>query len=365
MRSFFETLEAQQLAPYAVKSHLSQGRQFDEPPSDTRTCFQRDRDRIIHSKSFRRLKHKTQVFSTTISDHYRSRLTHTLEVAQISRHIARMLRLNEDLTECIALAHDLGHPPFGHAGERELHDLMQDFGGFEHNVQSLRIVETLERKYPQFSGLNLSFEVREGLKKHDTSVTKTLEAQVVNVADEIAYNNHDLDDGLSSGLIKPHDLEAHVSLWTNAKQRIRTTYAQYPDDELKYVINSALISAQVTDLVTTSQARLLELNLQSVDQIQQSDAPIISFSSHMKKENRILRQFLFTYFYSHSSVYRMNKKGRSVIRALFEAFASDIKLLPEAYQARVTADTSLERVTADYIAGMTDSYAFAQFDELF
>ena len=208
MLSYFQELEDNTLAPYAVRSLFSLGRRFEEPPSLTRTCFQRDRDRIVHSKAFRRLKHKTQVFVANESDHYRSRLTHSLEVAQISRHLSRLLRLNEDLCESIALAHDLGHPPFGHSGEREMNHLMKAFGGFEHNRQSLRVVDVLEQKYPHFYGLNLSFEVREGLIKHQSAYDDagidggyvTLEAEVVNLADEIAYNNHDLDDGLRAGV---------------------------------------------------------------------------------------------------------------------------------------------------------------------
>jgi dGTPase len=372
--STFEDIENTFLAPYAVKSSQSKGRAFSEPPSPNRTCFQRDRDRIIHSKAFRRLKHKTQVFIATESDHYRSRMTHTLEVAQISRHLARALRLNEDLAECIALAHDLGHTPFGHSGERELNLLMKDFGGFEHNTQSLRILDVLEDKYPMFPGLNVSFEIREGLKKHstpwdhppDTEETSflTLEAQVVNLADEIAYNNHDLDDGLSAKILHELELEEHVSLWREAKSAIKAQYDGVPDHHLKTLINSYLISTQIQDVLATTTANIQELGLQSLDQIQHIQKPIVTFGKDMKIRNHELRRYLFKEFYSHLTVYRMNKKGQHIIKALFEAFSNDTKLLPFHHQDRLKTEEK-HRVVADYIAGMTDVFAQKEYQTLF
>ncbi len=372
--SYFEDLEQSTLAPYAAKSRMSKGRVHFEPPSLNRTVFQRDRDRIIHSKAFRRLKHKTQVFIATESDHYRSRLTHTLEVAQISRHLARALRLNEDLAESIALAHDLGHTPFGHSGERELNKLMTDFGGFEHNTQSLRILDCLETKYPQFPGLNLSYEVREGLKKHSTpwdhppETTETsfltLEAQVVNLADEIAYNNHDLDDGLSAKLLNEADLEAQVPLWRHAKHSIKKLYPDVNDRHLKALINSYLISTQIEDVLKTSLDNIKSYNLESLDQLQSIQKPVISFGKEMKILNQELRRYLFKQFYSHYTVYRMNKKGQHIIRCLFDAFTQDPKLLPLHHQDRI-GDTSVQRVVADYIAGMTDVFAQKEYQTLF
>ena len=373
MRTYFEDLEFSILAPFAAKARESQGKQYPEIPSASRTCFQHDRDRIIHSKAFRRLKHKTQVFVATESDHYRSRLTHTLEVAQLSRHLARMMRLNEDLSEAIALAHDLGHTPFGHSGERELNSLMKDYGGFEHNKQSRRIIEELEQKYPLFPGLNLSLEVREGLTKHATPWDKpeerisfiTLEAQVANLADEVAYNNHDLDDGLSSRLLEASHLEANVTLWKQAKATIKTQYAALEEHQLKHLINSYLISTQVEDVVRTTQAQLKELGIQSLTDVQKVKKPIVSFSPEMKELNLELRKYLFQNFYSHYTVYRMNKKGQMIVKALFDIFTQDSRLLPENHKAKIQANIPKERVVADYIAGMTDIYAQKEYETIF
>jgi len=338
LREFFEEQELTQLSPLATKSKFSNGRQHAEPTSPTRTCFQRDRDRIVHSKAFRRLKHKTQVFVATESDHFRSRLTHTIEVAQISRHLSRLLRLNEDLSEAIALSHDLGHTPFGHAGERTLNLLMKDHGGFEHNLQSLRIVDTLEKKYPQFDGLNLSFEVREGLRKHSTpwdhpegeSHHVSLEAQLVNLADEIAYNNHDLDDGLSAGILRGDALMDSVVLWKEAKEMARKKYTNISDGDLKYVINSHLISSQIQDVVQTAERNIHHSGIDSTDALQSYQGPpLIEFSKEMREKADALRTYLMTHFYTHHSIYRMNKKGQSIIDALFNAFIEDTNLLPK------------------------------------
>lgn len=374
MRTYFEELEAQTLAPYAIKSKHSKGREHDEPPSPSRTCFQRDRDRIIHSKSFRRLKHKTQVFVAYESDHYRSRLTHTLEVSQISRHLSRIMRLNEDLAESIALAHDLGHTPFGHSGERQLNELMKPFGGYEHNLQSRRIVDELEDKYPNFKGLNLSFEVREGLIKHTTPWDHpnqgegfiSLEAQVCNLADEIAYNNHDLDDGISSGLLHIDELEKSVTLWKEAKNHVKAQYHSLENHQLIHLINSYLISTLIEDVVAASGEAIAQSGIRSVEDVQQKGNNVICFSRDIKEKNTELRKYLFTTFYSHVTVYKMNKKGQHIIKHLFDAYTQDTRLLPERFQKKIRANTPhKERIVADYIAGMTDNFAKKEYEAIF
>ena len=379
MRQRFEALELELLSPLAVKAAQSKGRQYHEPPSENRTYFQRDRDRIVHAKAFRRLKQKTQVF-VSASDHYRSRLTHTLEVAQVSRHLARLLRLNEDLCECIALAHDLGHTPFGHSGERELNRLMANYGGFEHNLQSRRIVDVLEKKYPGFPGLNLSFEVREGLIKHrasdplETEVTEqkdmvlpfvSLEAQVCNLADEIAYNSHDLDDGLSSGLISASDLETNVTLWREARGAVSSQYQALSDSELYHLIHSFLISAFIDDVLVTTQQAILDSGVTALDTLQLHKKSLVRYSPEMARKNRELRQFLFKRFYQHHLIYRANIKGQGIIRGLFAAFLDDAKLLPESYQAKLGKADPQSRVVADYIAGMTDEYALQEYHTIY
>lgn len=376
IREDFERIEEQLLASYAVLSSQSRGRRYPEPPSTNRTCFHRDRDRIIHSKAFRRLKHKTQVFVATISDHYRSRLTHTLEVAQISRHLARMLRLNEDLSECIALAHDLGHPPFGHAGEREMNTLMDDQGGFEHNLQSLRVVDTLEKKHPGYEGLNLSVEVREGLMKHSTPWDDpdnnnlegftTLEAQACNIADEIAYNNHDLDDGLRSGLLSESDLVSNIKLWKDAKEKVKTQYSNLSDSEMRHLINSTLISNQVNNVYAQAMKTLLGERIETLQDVTTYGAKdIIGFSQEMAEKNNELRQYLFTNFYYHTDVYRMNKNGQVIISKLFTAFVNDLQLLPDNYRNHIHLGANRYRVCCDYIAGMTDTFARQEYNSIF
>ena len=379
MRQRFEALELELLSPLAVKAAKSRGRQYHEPPSENRTYFQRDRDRIVHAKAFRRLKQKTQVF-VSASDHYRSRLTHTLEVAQVSRHLARLLRLNEDLCECIALAHDLGHTPFGHSGERELNRLMADYGGFEHNLQSRRIVDILENKYPGFPGLNLSFEVREGLIKHRSSESLettpsdqkevelpfiSLEAQVCNLADEIAYNSHDLDDGLSSGLISPSELETNVTLWREARGAVSSQYQALSDHELYHLIHSFLISSFIDDVLVTTAKTIADSGVVSLDTLQLEKRALVRYSPEMSRKNRELRQFLFKRFYQHHSIYRANIKGQRIIRGLFEAFLEDPKLLPESYQRKLGKSEPTARVVADYVAGMTDDYALQEYHTIY
>jgi len=367
------------LSPLAVKAGQSRGRQYHEPPSENRTYFQRDRDRIVHAKAFRRLKQKTQVF-VSASDHYRSRLTHTLEVAQISRHLARLLRVNEDLCECIALAHDLGHTPFGHSGERELNRLMADYGGFEHNLQSRRIVDILENKYPGFPGLNLSFEVSEGLIKHRSSESLdgassdqrelalpfvSLEAQVCNLADEIAYNSHDLDDGLSSGLISPSELETNVTLWREARGAVSSQYQALSDHELFHLIHSFLISSFIDDVLVTTAKAISDSGVVSLEGLQLEKRSLVRYSPEMSRKNRELRQFLFKRFYQHHSIYRANIKGQRIIRGLFDAFLEDTKLLPESFQSKLGRSDPTARVVADYIAGMTDDYALQEYHTIY
>lgn len=374
MRSYFEALEDQILAPYAVKSRLSRGRLHAEPPSPTRTCFQRDRDRIVHSKAFRRLKQKTQVFIATQSDHFRSRLTHSLEVSQISRHLARLLRLNEDLSESVALAHDLGHTPFGHSGERILNKLMEQEGGFEHNQQSLRVVDLLETKYPQFPGLNLSFETRAGLMKHKTPYDSpsdemtfvSLEAQVVNLSDQVAYNNHDLDDGISSGILNESELAEHVTLWKEAKAKIKTLYTNLTVKESNHLMNSYLISSQIENIFNTTQSLIQSESIETFSDLQSTTTALVDFSPEMNEKNQELRKHLFTKFYMHHEVYRMNKRGQQIIEGLFKAFMEDRKLLPQKYQQAISAQKeSRARIVADYIAGMTDVYAEKEYRAIF
>ena len=365
MREYLENLELNTLSPLAVYSKHSLGRQYSEEPGLTRTCFQRDRDRIIHSKTFRRLKDKTQVFSSSNSDHIRSRLTHTIEVAQISRHLARLFRVNEDLTESIALAHDLGHTPYGHSGEDELNDCMKDDGGFEHNKQSRRIVEELEQKYPQFPGLNLSLEVRDGLLKHRTPWDQpeqslgytTIEAQITNIADEIAYNNHDLDDGLREQILQESHLNQNVTLWSEAKNHINNSYSNLKPHELHHLINSYIITQQIADVFNHSNLIIERLNIKNHTDLKSTSKPIISFSTEMTIKNNQMRRYLYQNFYQHDTITRMNQDGKAVIRHLFNTFVSDPELLPEKYKTKLSQNQSLKRIIADYIAGMTDTFA--------
>lgn len=372
MREVFEQKEMALLSPLAVKSCFSRGRRFEEPLASNRTAFQRDRDRIVHSKAFRRLKDKTQVFVATESDHFRSRLTHTIEVSQISRHLSRLLSLNEDLSESIALAHDLGHTPFGHAGETTLNELMRTHGGFEHNRQSLRVVDFLEHKYPSFDGLNLTYEVREGLIKHNTPYDKgqgdglvTLESQVVNLADEIAYNNHDIDDGIGAGILLEADLEKDVVLWREAKKKVQEAYTNLTEKQLRYRINSYLISSQIDDVLQASQEKILRLGLSTFDELQSVTDDVISYSQETKEKAAELRAYLMKAFYTHPDVYRMNKKGQNMIKGLFKAFSGDQNLLPKHYSHRVSEAYPLEKVIADYIAGMTDNFAKKEYHSLY
>ena len=373
MRSYFESLERTTLETYATKSSQSKGRLVEEPHSPTRTVFQRDRDRIIHTKAFRRLKRKTQVFVVTISDHYRSRLTHTIEVAQLSRHLARLLRLNEDLSEAIAFAHDLGHPPFGHAGEKELNKLTVNQGGFEHNLQSLRIVDELEQKYPNFVGLNLSYEVRRGLLKHTkllkgypqfTHNQNSLEAQLVNIADEIAYNSHDIDDGLTANIITTDQLCRNVTLFKEASDEVNQKYTNLKSHEKQHLINSTLISKQMIDIVETTQKNINANQIVTPEDILNASHKTALFSAEMHDLNKELKSYLFTHLYKHPSVLKMNRHGQHIIQGLFDCFSKDISHLPHWYQARIDTQVPQGRVIADYISGMTDVFATKTFQKI-
>ncbi len=372
----FSEIEAKRLAPYAAKSNSTRGRRHKEPEHPFRTPFQRDRDRVIHCNAFRRLEYKTQVFVYHEGDHYRTRLTHTIEVAQISRTIARALALNEDLSEAIALSHDLGHPPFGHSGETVLNELMSEHGGFEHNAHSLRIVEELEKRYPGFPGLNLTWEVREGIAKHnsehdrpklndeyDCGKSPCLEAQIADIADEIAYNNHDIDDGLTSEMLDPAQLK-NVELWQANYERIR---GQYPESDLKvlkYQTIISIINAQVTDLVETVSRTIEAENVSSIEGVRARGKNIAQFSPEMDKKNRQLKKFLRENLYRHHRVIRMADKAERIIKELFKAYLRVPKLLPPHVHSLIEKSAK-HRVVCDYIAGMTDRFALDEFKKLF
>ncbi len=366
------------LATYAAHSDQSLGRNFDEPFKDERLAFERDRDRIIHCAAFRRLEYKTQVFVNHEGDYYRTRLTHSLEVAQIARGIARNLHLNEDLVEALALSHDLGHTPFGHTGEHVLKRLMKDYGGFEHNQQSLRIVELLEQRYPGFDGLNLSWETREGIIKHSSDYDQadkvaispyrpeqraTLEAQIIDLADEIAYNNHDIDDGLKSGYIKLKDLE-EVELW---QQTFKMIGEKFPGlEEKRHILQtvSYLIGDLMRDLVSTTRANLEKNNISTLDDVRNHRESQISFSPQMRELNQQLKKFLFRRLYRHSKVERMRVKAERFLTILFENYTENPTLLPERHQLRFEK-YGKERVICDYIASMTDRYAQDEYKKLY
>ncbi len=363
-REEIEERELTLLAPYAMKSRLSQGRVYPEEEHPYRTCYQRDRDRIIHSTAFRRLEYKTQVFVNHEGDYYRTRLTHSLEAAQIARTIARALRLNEDLTETITLAHDLGHGPFGHSGEDALRELMKDHGGFDHNLHGLRIVEHLEERYPNFKGLNLTYEVREGMNKHaQQKESHPLEAQLADVADEIAYDNHDLDDGLTSGLITEQELEK-VPLWAEVLGRIQKRSPQVSDEIRKYQIIKLLINCQVSDVISTTHERLKKASIDSVDKVRFSKGKLAGFSPEMMERRVPLRRFLSENLYHHYRVVRMSDKAARFIRDLFDVYIAKPDQLPNTSRNRLSQEDAY-RVVCDYIAGMTDRYALDEYKKLF
>ena len=374
------------LAPYAAHETDSKGRRHHESHPAYRSEFQRDRDRIVHSTAFRRLEYKTQVFVNHEGDLFRTRLTHSIEVAQIGRAMARALRLNEDLVEAVALAHDLGHTPFGHAGQDALNKCMEDYGGFEHNLQSLRVVDVLEEKYAEFEGLNLTFESREGILKH-CSITKanelgelglrfihrrqpSLEAQVANLADEIAYNNHDIDDGLRAQLIHVDQLR-EIEFFRALFDQVNL---QYPHITLKRTIHETvrrMINHLVNDLIENSAATLAKLNPANVDEVRAHTESMVSFGPEAQAINLELKRFLRNNLYTHYRVHRMTNKAKNIVRSLFEAFIDDVRLLPSDHAAKAAAmerEIGVDgraRAVADYIAGMTDRYAITEFKRLF
>jgi dGTPase len=366
-----------ELAPYAVAGHNSRGRKIAEEAPQGRSEFQRDRDRIIHSGAFRRLEYKTQVFVNHEGDLFRTRLTHSIEVAQIARSIARSLRLNEDLAEGISLAHDLGHTPFGHAGQEALNDCMKAYGGFEHNLQSLRVVDMLEERYASFDGLNLCFETREGILKHCSADNAarlgdvgerflknrrpSLEAQVANLADEIAYNNHDVDDGLRSGLITLEQLES-VPLVAAQLSEVRQDYPDLPERRVVHEIVRRMIGALVTDLIRQSESNIDTHSPATLEDVRNAPA-LVAYSAEMNEQQRALKKFLRIHLYRHYRVLRMSTKAQRIISDLFGIFMSDSRLLPPQFQNQAAHDRA--RAVADYIAGMTDRYAIREHRRIF
>ena len=370
--------ERPDLAPYAAKSHLSRGRRYREDFKDERPAFERDRDRIIHSSAFRRLEYKTQVFVNHEGDYYRTRLTHSLEVAQIARGIARGLHLNEDLAESLALAHDLGHTPFGHSGEKILNQLMHNKGGFEHNHQSLRVVECLEDKYPGFKGLNLTWETREGIIKHTTpcdhpsdaalkdyqpDTAPTFEAQIINLADEIAYNNHDIDDAVEADFISLDDLR-NIKLCEDSIKKVEGKYPELPDDKKKYQTISTLIGYLIKDVVGFSEQNIKKHGIATFNDVKTMNTIVIAYSPRVEEESKQLKEFLQQNVYRHYKVERMRIKAERYITLLFETYRDNPTLLPPKYRERIKEDDK-ERVICDYIAGMTDRYALDEYKRLF
>ena len=372
------------LEPFAVSEATSRGRAHDEEAPAYRSAFQRDRDRIIHSAAFRRLEYKTQVFVNHEGDMFRTRLTHSIEVAQISRTIARALGLNEDLVEAIALAHDLGHTPFGHAGQDALNACMREYGGFEHNLQSLRVVDLLEERYASFPGLNLTWETREGILKHCSRANArklgplgerfldggqpSLEAQVANLADEIAYNNHDVDDGLRAGLLDVETLSA-AAFFRNQYEAVRE---RWPDLKGRRIIHEtvrAMINHQATDLLVTSRAAIDAARPGNVDDVRRHGAALIGFSAPMLEQHRELKRLLHRKLYRHYRVHRMSVKAQRTVKALFDVFFDDARTLPADVQRRMEerggGDSERARIVADYVAGMTDRFAIAEYGRLF
>ena len=374
-RQQLEEYESQTLASYAVHSKDSKGRLHPEEEADFRPRFQRDRERILHTTAFRRLEYKTQVFINHEGDYYRTRLTHTLEVAQIGRSVARSLGLNEDLVETICLAHDLGHPPFGHSGESALSRLMKDFGGFNHNSQSLRIVTMLEARYPDFPGLNLSWEVLEGMVKHETDydiaeakqfnpeLRGHLEAQIANLADDLAYTSHDLDDGLRSGMITPNQLDG-IALWEIINESIGRRRSETLDSLSRHQIIRRLINFEVTDLIQSTDRYLRRSNVKTALDVQKLPFNVAGFSEDMYRRNRELKDFLFSNLYRHYRVVRMAAKSEIIVTELFNIYQANPKTLPTEVQ-EFLPERGLERTICDYIAGMTDRFAIDEYKRLF
>jgi dGTPase len=373
-RQELEQLERLIVAPYGLKSADSRGRAYPTTESPTRTAFQRDCDRIVHTSAFRRLEYKTQVFVFYEGDHYRTRLTHTLEVAHLGRSIARGLGGNEDLTEAICLAHDLGHPPFGHAGEAALNRLLKEHGGFNHNTQSYRIVTELEDRYRDHPGLNLTYETREGMIKHETEYDRSdaaayepdkrasLEAQIANLADEIAYNAHDLDDGLRAELFGPQDLE-DLAIWQQLKRQVG--WDGWPFDAItRREVIRELIGIMVKDVLDTTASNLAQRQIDSVETLQLQDRNLVTYSAELAVPIRALKDFLYERMYRHHRLMRMQAKAERVIVEMYEAYIGEPRMLPAKVKELVTS-SSAPRVIADYIAGMTDRYAMEEWEKLF
>ena len=376
-REALEAREEQWLAPYAMNSRRTRGRLHAEPEDPLRTVYRRDRDRIIHSTAFRRLEYKTQVFVNHEGDYYRTRLTHTLEVAQIGVSIARALRLNEELVETVSLAHDIGHPPFGHAGEDALRELMQGHGGFDHNIQGLRIVDLLEERYPTFPGLNLTWEVRESINKHrtpydqaglqvalDPSVSPLLESQVADIADEVAYDNHDLDDGLTSGMLKEEELRS-LAIWEDARRVVEEHRSDLSPEIRKYQIIRTLINRQVTDLIQACARRLEQHRIASVEDVRRCRERLVGFSPEMQALRKPLKAFLWTHLYQHYRVVRMADKAKRFLIELVQVYLNKQEQLPNTTHARLQRGEDPSRVVCDYIAGMTDRYCLEEYKKLF
>jgi dGTPase len=374
-REKLEEIETAVLAPYALKSAQSRGRVHSERKSSTRTAFGRDRDRIIHTTAFRRLEYKTQVFVFYEGDHYRTRLTHTIEVAQLGRSLARGLGVNQDLTEAICLAHDLGHSPFGHAGEHALNELMQAHGGFNHNTQSYRVVTELEERYPGFKGLNLTYETREGMLKHETDYDKSdtsgfepekrasLEAQIANLADETAYNAHDLDDGLRAGLFTPHDL-ADLVIWQELVAAVGWDNGRSFTPLVRHEIIRELIGRSVRDILENTADNLAAYQIDSPEKVQTHSDNLVDYSAEFAIKVRQLKQFLFQNMYRHYRLMRMQAKAERFISEIFQAYLKEPQMLPTSSQ-KMLGGLPLPRVITDYIAGMTDRYALDEWQKLF
>jgi dGTPase len=373
-RKALEEREDRFLAPYGMRSARSRGRRHLEPDDPNRTSYQRDRDRVIHSSSFRRLEYKTQVFVNHEGDNYRTRLTHSLEGAQIGRSVARSLALNEDLTECLVLGHDLGHTPFGHSGEKVMAELMADHGGFEHNRQTLRILEVLEERYPKFPGLNLTWEIREGIIKHQPDSdarapaeyapgeAPTLEAQLVDFVDEIAYNNHDIDDGISSGMITVEKIRA-VELFRDSYEEVRAEGIR-GERLMRHQTVRRIISRCTKDLVETTLKTVRDASVASVEDVRKAGRRLVGYSPEMARRVKELKEFLFTNLYRHYRVVRMGDKAGRVLRDLFLSYEGEPLQLPPHYQERIPRD-GVHRVVCDYIAGMTDRFAVDEHRKLF
>ncbi|MDB6124487.1 MAG: dgt [Pedosphaera sp.] len=375
-REQLEQIEKQNFAPYAQFSADSRGRKYKELPPEWRTQYQRDRDRVIHSRAFRRLEYKTQVFLNGTGDHLRTRLTHTMEVAAITRNITRALQLNEDLAETIALAHDLGHSPFGHKGEVVLNRLMKKHGGFEHNRHSLRIVEEIEQKYPLFPGLNLSWEVREGLIKHYTSYdhpskrkgfdakSSSLEAQVANLADEITYYSHDLDDGLDSGLLSEKQLNRDVRIWRQATRTVVKQYGDLADECRRYFIIRCIIDMQVKDVVETTEAKIKKAGVKSADDVRLQSRALVQYSPERRELNLELRDYLYQNLYYNPVVHGPNLRAVKMLEELFNYYLKKPEQMGDQARKRIRKE-GLRRAICDYLAGMTDRYAMQEHERIF